>query len=231
MSKITLTKNQINFLAKCCSKNTTKSVLQYVYFNTDGYAYSTDGHRLAAVAIPKLDKGYLVNPIMLSIVKNFYDLESICLPQINSNYPQAELLLPRQFKNFTKFTSSGADQFSKICDNLLAKKKLNLAFVIKNNQIIYTEGAGSRWLPPLVLEFFKKYDGITHSINTTGIFDTIVLNPSLLDVFRSHRWTELESNGFESPVVFGNGYGKDYFLIMPCGRRCEKLDFLINNSV
>jgi hypothetical protein len=187
---------------------------------------------VAAVAIPESEHTYLVNAAKLSSIKEMrlFDLEVINVEK-NCNYPQVELLLPREFQSTTHFTNLGADQFSKISDSLLAKKKLNVAFSIKNNQVIYTEGMDSRWLSPLTLEFLKNDKGILQSVKTNRVSNTIILNPLLLNVFDDHKWTQLQSSGLESPVVFGNGYGNDYFLIMPCGKQCEALDQLLNNLI
>jgi hypothetical protein len=215
-SNITIKKERLKFLLECTSNDPTNRVLQCVHFATNGYAYATDGHRLAGVSIPRLEQSFIVHRSELEQKFKGHE-KTIMLNQSTfsdqyGTYPQAELLVPNIFQSELVLQPNLVSQLTTILNS-----KTGLSFVmisLSKEGIRWTEGIGDRVLTPTGQEWRSKNLFADLKVVGSWPFD-LVFGVSLMKPLRRFKWDTLKTNRHLDQVVFEDSVSKDFYLVMP----------------
>lgn len=221
LSKISL--SDIKMLIDCCQKDTSKQVLQYVYFNGIT-ASSIDGHRVYSVPYVHNEKPFLVKGSDLkTMIKGAKKDDIISIPEICSykkyesdigNFPQIELLIPNSF-NHSLLINYMLEPY--LANAINSVPMDYVALQVKNKMIQITQGYQTftrnfRWLNnPLELELGYSID-----------VDPLVFQQKYIGDLAKIKFDRIDIINDSSPVIFSSVNG-NYLLLMPFVSTFEKL--------
>jgi hypothetical protein len=215
---VSLTKLQIKFLIECTIPDPTKRALECIHFGTNGYAYSTDGHRLAAVSINRLDQSFNIHKsdlkaLLKGIGKDRIIGANTCPdPEIIGSYPDVAFLIPDRFASEIEFCLTHRNQVNTALNDPDCSNLSSVAIDIGVEGIKSTEGTGSRWLTAIASSWIAN----CRSMKVNGdLPELMCLTPEYMDILRRFEWDVIKSNGHLQQVIFQNHITKDFYLIMP----------------
>jgi hypothetical protein len=213
---IFLTAQQYKFLIKCTATDPSKPVLACVHFGTKGYAYSTDGHRVAAVRLhAEMEKPLTFHRDVLKAhikgIKKGGRVVECPTAAIDSAYPDLSPLIPRSYASEVQFTPAQRNQITKALSDPDFTGLPNVVASIDTRGIRHTEGLGDRWLPALS----QPWAGVD-PIKVEGALPPLLsLSLCYTDLLSKFVWDTIKTNGKSDPVVFENSVTKDFYLLMP----------------